>query len=84
MEPGDHVFALPEVADVDTRATIHVIDPSRIPARSGKGGVALYCLARALNELGVVSIEAMEAAAGLRPSEHAEKNAEAIRAAGAG
>jgi pyruvate/2-oxoacid:ferredoxin oxidoreductase beta subunit/Pyruvate/2-oxoacid:ferredoxin oxidoreductase gamma subunit len=84
MQPDDHVFALPEVADVDTRATIHVIDPSRIPARSGKGGVALYCLARALNELGVVSIEAMEAAAGLRPSEHAEKNAEAIRAAGAG
>ena len=84
MEPEDHVFASPEFADVETRDTKHVIDPAKAPTRPAKGAVALFCLARALNDLGIVSIEAMEAAALLRPSEHAEKNAEAIRSAGAG
>ena len=83
MQPADHVFALPEFAQVETRATMHLIDPAKASTRPAKGSVALYCLARALNDLGIVSIEAMEAAAQLRPSEHAEKNAEAIRAAGA-
>ncbi len=81
MQPEDHVFALPEVADVQTRATIHVIDPAESRLRPGKGGVSLFCIARALSELGVLSIEALEAAALLWPSEHAEKNAEAIRVA---
>lgn len=83
MQPEDHVFTLPEFAEVETRATKHVIDPATAPTRPAKGAVALFCLARALNELGIVSIEAMEASALLRPSDHAEKNAEAIRSAGA-
>ncbi len=81
MTPEDRVFAVPEVADVKTSAAVQVIDPAKIPARLGKGSVALYCIARALKELRVFPIEALGAAAMLRPSEHAEKNAEAIRAA---
>lgn len=64
-----------------TSATVHVIDPSKIPSRLGKGRIALYCIARALKALRVFPIEALEAAATLQPSEHAEENAEAIRAA---
>ena len=81
MKPEDQVFALPEVADVKTSATVHVIDPAKIPSRLGKGSVALYCIAHALKALRVFPIEALEAAATLQPSEYAEKNAEAIRAA---
>jgi len=81
MKPEDQVFALAEVADVKTSATVHVIDPAKIPARLGKGSVALYCIAHALKALRVFPIEALEAAATLQPSEYAEKNADAIRAA---
>ncbi len=80
MTAEDQVFALPEVAEVKTSATVRVIDPAKIPARLGKGSVALYCIARALKELRVFPIEALEAAATLQPSGYAEKNAEAIRA----
>lgn len=81
MQPDDHVFALPEVADVSTRATIHVIAPEGLPKGLGKGGVALFCIARAIRDLRVFPFDALEAAATQRPSEHAEKNVEAIRAA---
>jgi Pyruvate/2-oxoacid:ferredoxin oxidoreductase gamma subunit len=81
MTPEDRVFAVPEVADVKTSAAVRVIDPAKIPARLGKGSVALYCIARALKELRVFPIEALGAAVMLQPSQYAEKNAEAIRAA---
>ncbi len=81
MKPEDQVFALPEVADVKTGATVHVIDPAKLATRLGKGSVALYGIAHALKELHVFPIEALAAAATLSPSEHAEKNVEAIRAA---
>jgi len=81
MKPEDQVFALPEVADVKTSATVRVIDPAMIPGRLGKGSVALFCIAHALKELRVFPIAALEAAATLQPSEYAQKNAEAIRAA---
>ena len=81
MRPEDRVFALPEVAEVKTRATVQIIDPARIPSRLGKGSVALYCLAHALKELRILPIEALAAAATLQPSEYAERNAETIRAA---
>lgn len=79
MTAGDHVFALTEVSDVKTRARIHVIDAPSI--RLSKGGIALYAIASAIRELGILPIEALEAAGTLQPSEHAEKNVEAIRAA---
>lgn len=81
MKPEDQVFALPEVADVKTGATVRVIDPAKIPTRLGKGSVALYCIAHALRELRVFPIEALQAAATLQSSEHTEKNVGAIRAA---
>ena len=81
MMPEDQVFALPDVADVKTRATVHLIDPAKVPARLGKSSLALYCIAHALKQLSVFPIEALEAAATLQPSAHAEKNAEAVRAA---
>ena len=81
MKPEDHVFALPEVADVKTGATVHLIDHAKVPARLGKGSTALYCIALALKELRVFPIEALDAAARLQSSEYAEKNADAIRAA---
>jgi len=81
MTPHDHVFALPDVAGVETRAAIHVIDPAEGSRRPGTGSLALYCIARALKEVGVFPIEALEAAATLQASEHAEESANAIRAA---
>ena len=49
--------------------------------RLGKGSVALYCIAHALKELPGFPNRSVAAAAMLQPSAHAEKNAEAIRAA---
>lgn len=81
MKSDNQVFALPEVADVRTSATVHVIDPTKAPIRLDKGRVALYCIAQTLKELAVFPVDALKAAALLQPSEHAEKNAETIRAA---
>ena len=80
MGPSDRVFALKDVADVKTRAAVSVIDASDLP-RLGKGSLALFCVARALKDLGVFPVEALEAAATLQPSEYAEKNVGAIRLA---
>ena len=49
--------------------------------RLGTHQVALYTVALALKELGVYPVEALEAAATLRPSELATENAKTIRAA---
>ena len=81
MRPEDRVFALPEVADVRTSAAVSVIDIARLPGGLGKGSTALYSIAWALRELGVLPIEALLAAATRQGSQYAEKNAEAIRAA---
>jgi len=81
MGPEDRVFAIPDLAHVRTRATVRVIDPAQAPLRLGAGQVALYCTALALKELCVMPVEALEAAATLRPGEHAELNAATIRAA---
>lgn len=81
MRREDRVFVLSDVADVKTTATIRVIDPSLAPVRMMSGQLALYCTALALKELGVMPVEALEAAATLRESEHAEQNAKTITAA---
>ncbi|MBX7187137.1 MAG: 2-oxoacid:acceptor oxidoreductase family protein [Vicinamibacteria bacterium] len=83
MRPEDRVFALPEVADVRTSAAVSVIDLARLPGSLGKGSTALYSIAWALKELGVLPIEALLAATARQGSQYAEKNAEAIRAANA-
>jgi hypothetical protein len=79
MQPEDRVFALPDVGDVKTKAAVRVIDPAHASMRVGAGQVALYCTALALKELGVIPVEALEAAATLRPSEHAEENVATVR-----
>jgi 2-oxoglutarate ferredoxin oxidoreductase subunit beta len=81
MLPTDRVFAVPEVSDVKTNASVTVVDPAHSPVRVGAGRIALYTVAHALKLLGVIPVEALEAAATLRPSEHAEANAETIRGA---
>jgi pyruvate/2-oxoacid:ferredoxin oxidoreductase beta subunit len=62
MQPEDRLFALPEVADVKTKATVRVIDPAQASTRLGAGQVALYCLSLAIKELGVFPADALEAA----------------------
>jgi len=81
MQPGDRVFAVPDVADVQTKGSVTVIDPKQAPIKLAAGRVSLYCVARALKELGVIPTEALEAAAILRPGEHADENMETIRVA---
>jgi pyruvate/2-oxoacid:ferredoxin oxidoreductase beta subunit len=81
MKPGDRVFAVPDVAPVKTEAGVTVIDPARSSVRLSAGRVALYTVARALRLLGVIPVEALEAAATLRPSRHADDNVTTIRAA---
>jgi 2-oxoglutarate ferredoxin oxidoreductase subunit beta len=81
MRPDDRVFVLSDVAEVKTSATVRVIDPSLAPMRIMSGQLALYCTSLALKELGVMPIEALEAAATLRESDHAEQNAKTIAAA---
>ena len=72
MQPEDRVFALPEVANVKTKARLQVIDPARSPDPLRAGQIALYILAVAIRELGLMSFEALEAAASARPYEHSE------------
>ncbi len=81
MEPSDIVFAVPAVADVKTRATVRVIDPAQSPEKLPANRVALYVLARAIRELGVLSAEALEAAASLKSGERAEETVATIRLA---
>ena len=81
MQPGDRVFVVPEVAGVETKATVTIIDPRQAPVKLAAGRVSLYCITKALKELGVIPIESLEAAATLRPGEHAGEKMETIQAA---
>lgn len=81
MEAGDRVFAVPEVADVQTRARVHIIDPAGAPLKLGAGRVSLYCVASALKQLGILPLESLQSAALLRPSERTDEILETIRAA---
>lgn len=80
MTERERVFALPELAHAKTRATVTVLDPSSSPVKIGGDRLVLWCATRALRELGVVPIEALEAAAA-RNAEYADENLETIRAA---
>jgi 2-oxoglutarate ferredoxin oxidoreductase subunit beta len=81
MQPEDRVFALPDAGEIKTKAQVRVIDLATLPTRLGSHQVALYTVALALKELGVFPVEALEAAATLRPGELATENAKTIRAA---
>ncbi|HEX5131396.1 MAG TPA: thiamine pyrophosphate-dependent enzyme [Candidatus Krumholzibacteria bacterium] len=79
MQPDGHVFAVPEVADVQTRARVHLIEPARAPLKLGAGRLSLFCVARALKILGILPMGALEAAAQLHPSERTGEILETIR-----
>lgn len=84
MEAGDRVFTVPDLVDpVMTRAQITVIDPKTAPSKLSPGRVSLYCVARALRELGILPDGALEAAATRRTSDISRENAETIRWAAA-
>jgi hypothetical protein len=81
MRPADVVFAVPELADVKTSAGVKVVDPRAAPVKLAAGRVSLYCVARALKELGVIPLEALEAAATQRGGERSADSVETIRLA---
>jgi pyruvate/2-oxoacid:ferredoxin oxidoreductase beta subunit len=81
MQPEDRVFALPDLSDVKTRAAVRVIDPREAPVKLGVGRVSLYCVSRALKELGVIPVESIEAAAARLPGDRSPESVETIRLA---
>jgi hypothetical protein len=81
MEAGDRVFTLPDLVEpVMTRARITVIDPKAAPEKLAPGRVSLYCVTRALRDLNVLPLDALEAAAGTG-SAHSDENLSTIRLA---
>ena len=74
MKSGSTVFSLPDLADVDTKAEVRVVDPGRL----SKSATGLAVLAHAVRELDLFPIEALRAAA--RAGAFAEANLAAIEA----
>ena len=82
MEAGDRVFTTPGLVDpVMTRATITVVDPRAAPVKLAPGQVSLYCVTRALHELGIFPADALEAAAVRGGTQRAQENTATIRMA---
>jgi len=80
MVSTDRVFTVPDLVDsLMTRAQITVIDPKAAPSKLAPGRVSLYCVARALRDLGVLPVEALAAVAALRPADLAAESTETIR-----
>lgn len=79
MGEEDRVFALPEFANVETRASVRILDPATAPIRIGPTRRALWALARMLRETAIVPLEALEEAA--RRGRYADENLETIAAA---
>jgi 2-oxoglutarate/2-oxoacid ferredoxin oxidoreductase subunit beta len=73
MDATGVVFTVPEVADVKTKAAVHVIDSKTAPVKLGAGEISLYCVAVALHRLGVLPEGALEAAAARYTGERAQK-----------
>ena len=82
MTEADRVFVVPELEGLKTAARVVVVDPAIAPLRLASGHVALYVLATALRSLDVIRLDALEAAAELRQSEHAAGDVEVVRAVG--
>ena len=62
MEESDILFVVPALAGVKTRAQVRIIDPAGAPVKLAATQVALYCVTRMLKELGILPMEAIEAA----------------------
>lgn len=77
------IFAVPELARPETPAAIRAIDPSRLPRRVARTGLATACVAAMVRHLGLFPLEALEAAAHLEPEERRGELIDAVRAGGA-
>jgi Pyruvate/2-oxoacid:ferredoxin oxidoreductase gamma subunit len=77
MGPEDRVFHLPVAGEIVTRARRIALDAGRLPGRR----VALFALAAAVRECGILPLEALEAAAGQGEEAWARENLETIAAA---
>jgi pyruvate/2-oxoacid:ferredoxin oxidoreductase beta subunit/Pyruvate/2-oxoacid:ferredoxin oxidoreductase gamma subunit len=80
MAPEDRVFALPELADVETRAALRVVDPKEAPVRLTRQNRSLVALAAILRALDLVSLEALREAVRRGPSKLRGEKLEAIEA----
>jgi hypothetical protein len=76
MTPAGRVVMVPGLAGVETRAVVEVLDFGRLPGRVGKTELSLVALTAAVVRQGVVSAEAVRAAAG--QGRYSEKNLAAI------
>jgi 2-oxoglutarate ferredoxin oxidoreductase subunit beta len=80
MRQGDRVFALPECADVKTRARVTPIDPKRASVRLARTDVALAVVAAVVQHLGLLPREALEQAVRQSGGAHVDSGVQAIRA----
>jgi Pyruvate/2-oxoacid:ferredoxin oxidoreductase gamma subunit len=80
MAPEDRVFALPELADVETRASLRIVDPKEAVIRLTRQNRSLVALAAVLRALELVPLEAVREAVRRGPSKLRSENLEAIEA----
>jgi pyruvate/2-oxoacid:ferredoxin oxidoreductase beta subunit/Pyruvate/2-oxoacid:ferredoxin oxidoreductase gamma subunit len=80
MGEEDRVFALPECADVETRARVTPIDPARASVRLATTDVALAVVAAAVQHLGLLPPEALEEAVRQVGGAHVDAGVQAVRA----
>jgi pyruvate/2-oxoacid:ferredoxin oxidoreductase beta subunit len=81
MRAEDHVFVVPELGELRTAASVHVIDPMASPVVLGPARIALYAAAVVVRTLGLFALEALAAAVTERGGEGAQVRLDAIRAA---
>jgi Pyruvate/2-oxoacid:ferredoxin oxidoreductase gamma subunit len=81
MDPEGHVFALPGLADVETRAHVTVVDPEQAQERIPASATALHALARAVAALGLFPFEALEETVAGDDPRYRDANLAAVRAA---
>jgi len=80
MPEDGRVFTVPPLAEVDTRARVTVLDPSKADRRVPRTQTTLFAAAATVAELGLLLPEALRDAARRGPAEQVEKNLEAIEA----
>jgi len=83
MEPGDRVFAVPGLGEIQTKAEVVIVDPASSRIRPKPSLVALYVVAVAVRVLELVPLEALEAVVTARGGDHAAETVEVLRAAAA-
>lgn len=80
MEPDGEVLALPELADLDTRARVTVLDFARAGVRLSSSQHALAAAAAAVTRTGLLPAEALDEAIRQGEPEHLESDRRAIAA----